>query len=106
RLPPILRARAFERAGHHEGLPGLLEDKAGQLYYQVPEDFLRWDALAPGPVSSTRRAHGTIARLTLNLYDDAVLLARQIISDEDVAPRIRAHVLGTAVHTLAGARRF
>lgn len=106
RLEPLERGLAFERAGHHVALMGLLASGDGSLEQQQPEAFLHWHELAPDDGSDERRLHATVARLFLDRIDEALPDATRLVNTETLDPNLRARLAGTAVFALSGAKRF
>lgn len=106
RLEPTVRGAAFERADYREGLHDLVVSGEGELFQSHAEQFLRWHELAPPSGELPRRAHVAIANLILNRFDVAVPEARTLVADDRLDPRLRGRLIGAALFTLAGAKRF
>lgn len=107
RLPPQLRAAAYERSGHLEALSDLLTSPAnGGLHTLHPGDYLRWDELAPGPESPRRRAFVCEALLLLNRYDEALPDVDRLLGEGSLSLGERVSLTATAATALANAKRF
>jgi DNA-binding SARP family transcriptional activator len=74
RLPPLLRAEAFEGAGLHRELAALLESDDDDLSKRDPQAVLRWDALAPLPRGLTRSLQVGWSLWAVGKRDEAVAL--------------------------------
>jgi len=106
RLPPALRAAAFEKADHTAGLHDLLVSGEGVLFEHSPEAFLRWHELVEPSPEPARRVHVAIANLLLNRFDAALPGAVALATDPEVAPEARARLIGAALFALGSSKRF
>ncbi|MCC6312097.1 MAG: hypothetical protein IT345_14435 [Trueperaceae bacterium] len=107
RLEPARRGEACERARFLTGLREVLIGGDGAtVALNVPEAFLRWDAAVPPSPELERRAHATLARLTLGRFEDALDDARELATNAALAPRLRSAIASQTLSGLGGVKRF
>lgn len=106
RLPPLLRAHAYERAELHDDLGRLLEDPEAELDRDDPAGVIRWHGLAHGQAGPVRRAALGSAMCMTGDQEAGTRHLLEAATDTALADESRVMVLGAAVWFLAQARRF
>ncbi len=107
RLEPARRGAACERANYLDGLRAvLLGDDGAAVALNAPEAFLRWDAAVPQSAELERRAHVTLARLTLGRLEEALEDARELTLSPALTPRLRSLLASHTLFGLSGVKRF
>lgn len=101
RLPPLLRAEAYERAGLYEELALLLEDHTAELDRDDPTGMIRWHGLAPGPAGPVRRASLGSALCMTGDTEAGLRHLREAASDTSLGSEARLAVIGAALWFLA-----
>lgn len=101
RLPPVLRAEAYEHAGLNRELGRLLEDPEAELDRDDPQGTIRWHALAPGPAGPVRRASVGSALCMTGDSEAGLRLLREAVAEASPDADARLAVLGSAVWFLA-----
>lgn len=100
RLDLVARGHAFARTGHMEALSALLDTPGSTLHMHSSGLFLTWDALCPES-TLLRRVRRCCATLRLGRIDDATPELDTLLARDDLEPRLRATLLGTAAGMLA-----
>ena len=104
RLPPLSYGKALERLGDLDDLAGLaklLDEPQLQLGRQAPRVVLRWDGLAPGPVTSRRHVTAGMANTVLGRHDEAVGRFRSGLDQGDLDAANELFALKGLVWSLA-----
>ena len=105
RLEPVMRAEAFARVDHREGLQELLKDSEAELHLKAPSKFVKWYQQVPNASSTLLTAYLAMAQIRCH-QEEGLKNVERISANPDVPVNLRVSLLTAALHYLSYTNRF